>query len=233
MPESVFSRFWDFVKPPPALNRPTDLKVIAQRRRQRKLIMITLGFFLAMGAAWAAFSYIQSAPQRAENEFQEGMKLMRPGKYPDAISHFTRTLSISHDRADAYLERGNAHRYLDEKDAALADFQAAADLNPNLVEAHNGIAIIANTRHDLRRALEELNKSIALQPNVEAYYQRGEVLEAQGEHTKAIEDFDKAIAQVRDSPYMYLARAMAKQNLGDLEGARQDRETAKEIERLW
>jgi tetratricopeptide (TPR) repeat protein len=193
------------------------------RRRQRRLVMIAAGMIVVLAAGAGVFSYIEDAPQRADREFQEGMKMMRPGKYADAIVHFTRVLDIAGPRPEAYLERAHAHMSLNEPDPALTDYQAAVDLNPGLTEARNGIALIYVGRHDSRRALEELNKSIALQPTVEAYYQRGEILESQGDHRKAIEDYDLAIAQARDSPYMYRARAMAKQNLGDQEGADADR----------
>jgi tetratricopeptide (TPR) repeat protein len=231
MSDSPLSRIWDLVKPPPPANRRVvSPQVLALRRRRRRLVMITLGTVLVLAAAVGVFDYIESAPQRADKEFQEGMKLMRPGKYPDAIDRFTRSLNISPQRPDVYLERGNAHRALGESDAALADFQAAADLNPSFAEAHTGIAMIYLERNDPRRTLEELNRSLSIQPNIEAYYQRGLILDAQGEHQKAIDDYDKAIAVARDAPYMYRARAMAKQSLGDLEGAHADRATAAQIE---
>jgi tetratricopeptide (TPR) repeat protein len=232
MSGSRFSRLWNIVRPPAEGERPVEsAKALELRRRQRRLVTITVGVLAALGAVAGVSAYIESAPQRADKEFQEGMKLMRPGKYPDAITRFTRVLNISSQRADAYLERGNAHRSLGETDAALADFQAAADLDSSLVAAHNGIAEIYLDRHDSRHALEELNKSIALDPNIEAYYQRGLILESQGEHQKAIDDYDLAIAQARDAPYMYRARATSKENLGDREGAHADRLIASQIER--
>jgi tetratricopeptide (TPR) repeat protein len=204
--------------------------VLALRHRQRRLVIISAGVLLALAAAGGVFAYIESAPERSDKEFQEGMKLMRPGKYPEAVAHFTRALEIAGQRADAYLERGNAHRSLGEADAALTDFQAAADLNTSLAAAHNGIAMIYIERKDSRHALEELNKSLALEPNIEAFYQRAEILEGQGEHQKAIADYDQAISVARDAPYMYRARAMAKEKLGDLEGAHADRLAAAQIE---
>ena len=204
--------------------------VLALRRRQRRLLTITGATILAVAAGAGVFAYIDTAPQRADKEFQEGMKLMRPGKYPDAIVHFTHALDIGGQLPQAYLERGNAHRSLGESEAALADFQAAAGLDSSLADAHNGIAIIYLERHDSRHALEELNKSLALEPTIEAYYQRGLILESQGEHQKAIADFDLAIAVARDAPYMYRARAMSKEKLGDLEGAHADRALAAELE---
>ncbi len=230
MSESAFGRFGD--KPPEDGKGPVvPPHVLELRRRQRRLVIITVGVIFALGAGAGVFAYIESAPQRSDKEFQEGMKMMRPGKYPDAVVHFTRALSIGGQRADAYMERGNAHRALDETDAALADFQAAADVNPSLAEAHSGLAMIYLLRNDSRHALEELNKSIALEPNIEAYYQRGEILESQGEHQKAIADYDQAISVARDAPYMYRARAMAKEKLGDMEGAHADRLAAAELEK--
>lgn len=230
MPESPLSRIWNFIKPPPSTRPAPSMKVLEMRRRQRKLVTTTLGVMTLLGAGIGVFAYIESAPQRAEKEFQEGMKLMRPGKYPDAIVRLTRALDIAPQRGDIFLERGNAHRALGEADAALADFQAATDLNTSLVEAHNGIAMIYVERHDSRHALEELNKSLAIHPSIEGYYQRGLMHEALGEHQQAIDDYDKAIAEARDAPYMYRARATSKEALGDLAGARADRNAAVEIE---
>jgi tetratricopeptide (TPR) repeat protein len=231
MPESAFTRFWNTVKPPPAVKGPqVSPEVMALRKRQRRLILISVGVLVAIGAGVWVYIYISNAPQRADLEFQAGMKSMGPGKYPDAIAHFTKALSISGQLPNAYLERGNAYRSLGDMDAALADYQAAADMNPSLAAAHNGIAIIYVERKDTRHALEEFNKSLSLQPTVEAYYQRGQILEAQGEHEKAIADYDRAIAEQPDAPYMYRARALSKQNMGNLDGAHEDRMTAMQIE---
>jgi tetratricopeptide (TPR) repeat protein len=232
MSESGFNRFWNLVKPPPPGGRPVQsMKALELRRRQRRLVGITVGAIIVLAAGIGVYDYIDSAPQRADKEFQEGMKLMRPGKYPDAVVHFTRALKMSGQRPDAYLERGYAHHFLDEPDAALADFQTVAELNPNLAAAHNGIAMIYLGRQDSRHALEELNKSIKIQSTIEAYYQRGQILESQGEHKKAIDDFDQAIALDRDAPYVYLARATAKAKLGDAEGAHADRDAASQLQK--
>lgn len=229
MSESRFSRFWNLVKPPPDPDRPkVSAQVLALRRRQRRLVLMGLAVLLVIGGAVGIFAYIENAPQRSDKEFQVGMQSMRPGQYPQAIVHFTRALSIP--RADAYMQRGNAHRAMGEPDLALSDYQAAIDLNANLAEAHNGIALIYIERRDSRHALEELNKSLALQPNIDGFYQRGQILEALGEHQKAIDDFNQGISVARDAPYMYRARAMAKEKLGDLDGAHADRTFAYSLE---
>lgn len=229
MSDSAFTRFWNSVKPP-VDNRPGSGKAIELRRRQRRLITVTVAVVALICAGGGVYYYVSNAPVRADREFQLGMSLMGPNKYLDAITHFNRALAISSQLPNAYLERGNAERILGQPDAALADYQSAADLNPSLAPAHNGIALIYLERHDQRHALEELSKSIALQPTVEGYYQRGQILETQGDHQKAIEDYDRAIAEERDAPFVYRARALSKANLGDEEGARQDRLLATQIE---
>lgn len=233
MPQSPVSRLWNLIKPPEAARRAESAQTLELRHRQRTLIGITLGIVVVIGAGIGVANYISSAPDRADREFQTGMKSMHPGKYTDAIAHFNRALSISPQLPNAYLERGNAHRSLHDDDAALADFQAAADLDGSLAAAHTGIAMIYIDRKDNRHAFEELNKSIALRPTTDAYYQRGQIYEAQGEHQKAIDDYDKAIAEQRDSPYIYDARALAKQKMGDEAGAQEDRKTAAEILRRY
>jgi len=232
MPDSALSRFRKMVaSPAPPDNRPPEsAKVLELRRRQRKLITITVGIIVALGGGAFIYQYASNGQQRAEKEFQDGMKLMSPGKYQDAVVHFTKAIAIYGQLPDAYLERGNAHRVLGEPDEALADYQAATDLNPSLAAAHNGIAMIYIERHDPRHGLEHLNKALSLQPSVEAYYERGQILESQGKHQKAIEDYNRAIAEKTDSPYMYRARALAKINAGDVEGAHADRQLADKME---
>jgi tetratricopeptide (TPR) repeat protein len=231
MPNSAFNRFWNTVKPPSTAKRPAaSPQVVALRRRQRRLVTITVVTLVVVGAGAGVFAYVTNAPQRADKEFQEGMKMMGPTKYPGAIVHFTNALAICGQLPEAYLERGNAHRALGDMDEALADFRAAADLNPVLAEAHNGMAMIYVDRRDSTHALEELNKSLALKPNVEALYQRAQILEAQGDHKRAIGDYDAAIAEDPNAPHMYRARALAKANLGDNDGAHADRQIAQKIE---
>jgi len=232
MAESPFQRFLESLKPPVDPYRaPEPAEKIALRRRQRKLVTGTVVVVAVLGAGAFVWSYIASAPQRAEAEFKEGMKSMSPNRYPGAIQHFNRALEINPQYPEAFLERANAHRMLGEMDAALADYQAAADLNSSVVAAHNGIAMIYLQRKDTRHAMEELTKSLSLAPSTDAYYQRGQIYEAQGEHQKAIDDYNHAIADARDAPYIYLARATARQNLGDTEGATEDRLQAARIMR--
>ncbi len=197
--------------------------------RQKRLIIAAASVIVLIAIAWTTYSYIAGAGQRAEDEFQAGMKLMQPGQYQNAVPRFTRSIEIR-ETGKAYLERGNAHRFLGQADLAIADFEKASDLDSSLSRAYSGLGSIYRDRHDMKRALDEYTKSIAMSPTVDALFERGEMYEAAGEHQKAIDDFTAAIEAMRDAPYMYRARALAKRNLGDIAGYEADRDLARDIE---
>lgn len=229
MRESGFTRFWNAVKPPPAV-RPGSAPPGKLRRKQKRLLISGASVIVAAGSGWAAYSYVASAPERADAEYESGMALMRPGKYQLAIPRFTRAIEI-HPMAKTYLERGIARQLLNHIDLAIADLEKAVDLDPELARAYTTLGSIYRDRGDRQRALENYDKSIAISPNVDALFERGELHESAGEHQKAIADFGRAIDGIRDAPYLYRARAMAKRNLGDEAGYEQDRDVARSLER--
>jgi tetratricopeptide (TPR) repeat protein len=220
---------WDAVKPPPPV-RPRNPRVSAIQKRI--LYGLLIACILSAGS-WIAYSYYASAPERAEAEFQQGMKLMGPGKYAEAIAHFDRAMAILGSHSNAHLQRGLAEQVLGRNEDALADFDAAISLDPKLAEAYTARGTILRDRGDARAAIEAFTKSVEIRPTMDGYYQRGQLWSKLGEHQKAIEDFDRAIAHDRLAPYLYRARGESRRVLGDLDGYREDRDTAKSIERKF
>ncbi len=226
---SFLTRWWQSIKPLPEQSS-RRAPVTAQKRKQRRLIWRTVGVVALAGAGWYVYDYIGSAPERANAQLQAGMQKMQPGAYREAITRFDRAVSIMPQLAEAYLERGIAHHFLGETEPALADLDKALELNPDLAAAYNERGAIYHERGNTQKAIEELSKSIKTQATTDGYYQRGQAYESLGQHQKAIEDYDQAVAQMRESPYVYRARALAKDKLGDTEGAKQDRAKADDIE---
>jgi tetratricopeptide (TPR) repeat protein len=227
--ESPLTRWWDAVRPPPS-TETLGKAARAQKRKQRRLIWGTVVAATVLACGWYVYDYIASAPLRAQAEFARGMHRMAPGAYQEAIAVFDRAIAIWPGMADAYLNRGIAERALGRADAALADLDKATGLDPNLTRAYDERGRIHAEKGDNPRAVEEFTKSIRTRSTTDGYYQRGLAYEAMGEHRKAVADFDNAIAQQPDAPYAYRARALARANLGDAEGAKEDRETAQRIE---
>jgi tetratricopeptide (TPR) repeat protein len=228
MAESILSRFWNAVRPPPAVHRAGDEKK-KLTPKQTLLLRIGIGVGALALIGVGVYFYIMGAQERADTRFQEGIKVMRPGSYGDSIKMFTQSIGMW-ARADAYLERGIAHHYLGEDDPALEDFNQAIDLNPDLARAYSARGSIFRSRGDFKHALDEFSRSIGIESNVDALFERGQTYESLGEHQKAIDDYDKAVLQISDAPYVYRARSLAKRNLGDTAGYEADRDKAKSLE---
>src|SRR5271166_3452245 len=108
MDESVLTRLWNAVKPPPPVKRPGP-PPSKHKLQQIKILRVTFGAVVVLAAGLCVYLYIAAAPERADAEFQAGMKLRGPGDYKHAIEKFTRAVSID-ETGEADLERGSAHK---------------------------------------------------------------------------------------------------------------------------
>jgi tetratricopeptide (TPR) repeat protein len=230
MAESGWKRFWNTIKPPPAV-KPRDESISKQeRRRQRRLVLGTAAVVVAGSLAWGVYLYIASAPMRAEKVFQEGMRLTGAGDFTGAEERFTEAIRIWPQLASAYLQRGLARKSMNHVDAALDDFEQAIGEDSSLGPAHTALGVIYRERGDLTRATNEFTVAIGLNANTDDFYQRGQLYESLGEHQQAIQDYDAAIHEQPEAPYVYRARAMALDAIGNHDDAEQDRRTAIQIE---
>jgi tetratricopeptide (TPR) repeat protein len=231
MHRSFLRRVWNAVKPPPPLPARRRLN-----RAQRRLIRVT-SIVAALGAStWAVYAYIASAPDRATSHYQQGMIRLGAGDFQGAAAQFTKAIAIVPEYADAYLGRGKARQADGQSEAALADFEKAIAVNPTLELAYTSRGIIEHSEGDTQKALADFTRSVHIHPTSDAYYQRGLTYQTLEHITidqlkRAVADYDAAIAYDPGAPYVYLARAKAKRDLGDMAGARQDQETAESLEK--
>ena len=220
---------WNAIKPPPAVELPSEISK-EQRLRRRRLVQGTAALVVLGSLAWGVYAYIDSAPSRAETVFQDGMRLMGAGDYERAAENFTKAVNIWPAMASGYLQRGLARRAMDQVDGAVADFERAIGEDSNLGPAHTALGEIYRERGDLTRAMNEFNAAIRLNANTDAFYQRGQAHELLGEHQQAIQDYDAAIHEEPDAPYIYRARALARDAMGDHDDAEKDRRRANQIQ---
>lgn len=222
-----------------ALSRPRlseaglldEARRLEEERRSRRRLLLRTAVVLALAAAgWGAYAYVSSAPSRAQSVYDEGMRLTAVGDLKGAEARFTRAIEIWPQMAPAFLERGLMRVDLSNLDGALADFQRAVALDPNLAQPHVELGRLERKRGDLEHAAGEFSQAIQIGATAEAYYQRGQLYDELGQHEKAVADYDASIHQQPDSPYPYRARALAKEALGDHDGAEQDREEASRLE---
>jgi tetratricopeptide (TPR) repeat protein len=227
---SWVGRFLRSIKPPPAVNSARQGISPEEKLRRRRIVRGAAALVAAGGAAWGTYFYISSAPARATQAFQDGMRLMGKSDLKGAEQRFTKALSNDPQLASAYLERGLVRSGLQDADAAVQDFEHALALDQNMAPAHTGLGLIYRGRGDVARAINEFTLSIQLASNTDALYQRGQLYESLGQHEKAIADYDAAIHEQPDAPHVYRARAMARETAGDHAGAEEDRGRAHRIE---
>ena len=123
--------------------------------------------------------------------------------------------------ADAYNNRGNALQQLKRPEDALASFDMAIALNPDVVDAYynnRGMALAALKRHE--KALASYDKAIALKSDsAEAHYNRGNTLRDLNRPDEALASYDAAIALKPDYADAYNNRGNALHDLQHSEEA--------------
>jgi len=122
------------------------------------------------------------------------------------------------------LTRGGSER-LQRGDfaGALAEFNRALALNPNLPEALAGRGIARAKLGDKQAALDDLNRAVSAKPDyAEAYWHRGEARFELGDKLAAIDDYNKALALRPDYAEAIWSRGVARAALGDQRGALED-----------
>jgi tetratricopeptide (TPR) repeat protein len=198
-------------------------------RTQRRLLIVSGVVVLLLVASGALYSYVSRAAERAQTAYSVGLTLLGPGDYKTAVTKFSQSLSIR-ESPDVYVERGNAYKELKESDKALADWNRAIALDPNSFLAYASRGTYYRVSGKLAEAESDLDRSIQIQPNVEAFYQRGSVFQEMGKFEDALKDFNSAIELHPEVPFLYHARATAKKALGDDEGSSEDHKTALHLE---
>jgi tetratricopeptide (TPR) repeat protein len=226
----ALERLWNALKPPPGIHSEDERISQETKRRLRRLALGVAAIVVVGGAAWRVHLYLASAPMRAEKALQEGMHMAGVGDYSGAVERFSAAIGISPSMAAAYLQRGLALQNLNRPDAASEDFERAISRDSRLEPAHTALGTIYRQQGDLTRAMSELTVSINLNSNIEAYYQRGQIYESRGQHQQAIQDYDEAIHGEPDAPYVYRARAVSREAVGDHKGAEEDRTTADRLQ---
>ena len=77
-PESFLTRWLNAVRPIPSDKTYTAAE-LAQKRKQKRLLMGTLIVIALGGGGWYVYDYIANAPQRAQAVLAKGMLQMGPG----------------------------------------------------------------------------------------------------------------------------------------------------------
>jgi len=131
------------------------------------------------------------------------------------------------DDATIFFYRGTAKNDLKDYQAAIADYDEAIRLNPELAEAFNNRGNAKSALEDYQGAIADYDEAIKLNPELaEAFNNRGISKFNMKDNPGAIADFDEALRLKPDDAGALHNRGVAKLKLAE---SRQD-DTSKEAE---
>ncbi|MFQ5604973.1 MAG: tetratricopeptide repeat protein [bacterium] len=133
------------------------------------------------------------------------------GPLDEQIAEMTKQIALAPDNAALYLKRGELHRHHLDWEAAQADYDSAAILDPRLdvVDLARGMMLLDAGRFE--QAIVPLNRYLSKHPNnPEALVTRGRVLTKLNENLTAAEDYTLAIKLIQNpTPELFIERARA------------------------
>ena len=116
--------------------------------------------------------------------------------------------------AETYLTWGNTKYDLGDYKGAIADYDIAIRINPDLASAYNNRGMAKDDLGQHFAAIADYDSAIRLKPDyANAYNNRGIAKSDLGQHFAAIADFDNAIRLKPDYAKAYYNRGLAKQKL--------------------
>jgi tetratricopeptide (TPR) repeat protein len=130
---------------------------------------------------------------------------------------------VSQLTAEDYVRRGNQRSEQKDYQGAIADYNLAIRLKPNLAETYLGRGAARAELKDYQGSIADFTQAIRLDPKlVEAYTNRGIARLRQKDFQGAIADFDQAIRLNPNLVETYLGRGVARAELKDYQGAMAD-----------
>ena len=193
------------------------------RQKRIRMVGLALGGMLLAGLGLGIYLYIVSLESRSEKAYLEGVALMTPNRYPQAIARFDRAISLNGSNEKAYLARGEALALLGNKEEAFRSYGKVIEIKPNWARGYAARGKLYRDGGDNEKALVDLNMSVQLEENPENLLERGQAFAALGKWQKAIDDYTLYIKLREGVPYPYTLRAIARRNLGDEAGAKEDK----------
>jgi len=153
--------------------------------------------------------------------------------FSSAVRLATEVIDQQPSHALAYVVRGAAYRLGGEHSQAIADFDRAIELNPQIAEAYTQRAFACqqgSVNASSNQILADLNRAIELDAtSALPCILRGNAFATLNDHDAAIADYDQAL-RLNPRSYNALAnRASSKMSVGRLDEARRDLRKALEL----
>jgi len=141
------------------------------------------------------------------------------GNYNQAIADFNRALEINPQYVSALNNRGAVYRSKGDFALAVADFSSAHELSSGTDGAYYNRGIVSLEINDLEREIDEYTRIIGSDSRGVVHYSRGRAYQTKGELSKALDDYNRALAMNPQFLDALHARAQVYADMGELDRA--------------
>ena len=171
-------------------------------------------------AAIIAVSFVASAYADALNLLRAGLAARVRGDFNAAIVYYTQAIDTGEltetQLAVVLNSRGVAHDFVREPDKAIADFNAAIQINANYGEAYINRGLAWVKRRDYDRGLPDFTAATRDEKFAFlAFNNRANIYADKHDYVRAIEDYSQAIRLKPDYADAYYGRANVYNELGE------------------
>jgi len=144
-----------------------------------------------VGAAEAFYKFTQIEKEISNGHYMLGLSLQKLNKYEDAIIHFSETIRLDPEDADAYSNRGYCLSQLGED--SYNDYRKALSLEKDAINYYNcGFEEVINK--DFTLAISNLSQAINMDTNYfNAYVARADAYIQLRNYDLALKDCNKAL----------------------------------------
>jgi len=147
-----------------------------------------------------------------------------------AIEHIDKATGIKTGFAEGYALRAEINLALEKGNDALIDVGKLIELTPDDETVYLLRGRIYELMGNTDAASQDYRLASELNPfNMDAYLLAGNLMMKQGKYKEAISLFDEAVEHNENFAKAYAARALAKRQTGDHEGALADEEKLREL----
>jgi len=153
--------------------------------------------------------------------------------YDDALSDLERVVATAEGDAELLVLRGRVHSFDGKHQAAVQDFSAALEIEPENGEAYAGRGIAQLERGRVNEALNDCDMAVTFAPgHAPAYLCRARAYLSLQQPVLVSTNLSKALELSPDMAKAYLIRAQMAEEAGDLEAAVADYRKALRLDPL-
>jgi len=184
-------------------------------RAQRRVVFkwISAGLLLIL-AGVLTYQRLTSS-QDSRTALKDGERMLKAGRYAEAITAFDRALAADRGLANGYLFRARANAAMNRNEAAIRDFTKVIQLQPGNAGAFVERAAVHLVTDEYPAVIADCDQALQRDPELSyAYTLRGIAWRGRGDLSRSLENFNRAV-ELNPVLETYSQRAATYQLMGE------------------